>query len=351
VHPGAHASVSDVYNGWINALHRIGCDVHGYNLHDRIMFYEHAIMVNDQGEIAKQLDFEQAIRAAAFGVLSSAMVYWPDVVLVITGIFVPSDFLEVLRARRMKVVIIHTEQPYELDRELRAATAADLNLINDPLHLDKFRELGPPAYYQHHCYDPEIHHSGRSDYKADVSFIGTGFDSRIEFMEAVPWGDLDVMLAGNWIRLGDESPLRPYLFRPADAAEYDEGDTRVNLVDNQLTADIYRGSKSTFNLYRREGVGEGNVPIAIEHGVAMGPREVEAPMCGTLLLRQSRPEGDELLPMLPRFETPEELGEAAQWWAAHDDARQKVIDQSREVLADWTFENAARDLLRRLEAL
>ena len=38
VHPGPNFSVADVYTGWNEALAGLGCEIHGYNLDDRMRF-------------------------------------------------------------------------------------------------------------------------------------------------------------------------------------------------------------------------------------------------------------------------------------------------------------------------
>ena len=43
----------------------------------------------------------------------------------------------------MKVVLLHTESPYQDDEQLERAAHADVNLLNDPVNIDAYRELGP----------------------------------------------------------------------------------------------------------------------------------------------------------------------------------------------------------------
>jgi hypothetical protein len=43
--------------------------------------------------------------------------------------------LDLIRARGTKVVLIHTEEPYEHDRDITRAAHADVNIVNDPTHL------------------------------------------------------------------------------------------------------------------------------------------------------------------------------------------------------------------------
>ena len=53
----------------------------------------------------------------------------------------------------------------------------------------------------------------------DFAFVGTGYASRIAFMEAMDLAGLDVVLAGNWQQLAEHSPLHAHVAhdeRPLD---------------------------------------------------------------------------------------------------------------------------------------
>lgn len=221
-------------------------------------------------------------------------------------------------------MILHTECPYEDVNQLTGAAYADLNLINDPTNLDSFRMVCPNSHYLPHAYDPEVHTPGPAvaEYKSDVCFIGSGFPSRVDFLERVDWSGLDFLLAGTWHGLEPASPLVPYVAHPLDES-----------IDNDHAVEAYRSAKMSLNLYRTEACAP-----AYERGWSMGPREVELAATGTFFVRQPRGEGDELLPMLPTFSEPEELGELCRWWCNHDTERAEAARMAREALADFTFD-------------
>jgi spore maturation protein CgeB len=339
-HPGPSFSVADVYAGWREALTDLGVTVSAYNFDDRLTLYDAAYL--DTGIFAaggirqfrKALDPDQAILLAANGLLSACFQFWPDVVLLVSGFLLPSGMLDLIRSRRIRVVVLHTELPYELDRELELARHADLSLVNDPIHLDQFRQLGPAAYVPH-AYRPTVHHPGPPDPRlvCDFAFVGTAFQSRIDFLEAMDLDGLDVLLGGNWQRLADDAPLRKYLAHDVQEC-----------LDNTQTADVYRSAKVGLNLYRREGERDG-----LDVGWAMGPREVEMAACGLFFLRDPRPEGDELLPTLPTFTDPDQASRQLRWWLEHDRARETAAAKAREAIADRTFTANARQLLGLLD--
>jgi spore maturation protein CgeB len=338
VHPGPSFSVQDTYTGWVEALGDLGEQVIPFNLDERLTLFDNAYLRMSEKLMRKALTGDQAILLSVDGLYSTLYRMHPDVLFVISGFLIPHELLDLARFRGTKVVVMHTEEPYELTRELATAEHADLNLINDPVHIDRFRAVAPTGYMPH-AYRPAVHYSGAADpdLACDFTFIGTAFESRIQFFEAMQaaggFDGLDVLLGGNWQQLDEESLLRKYLGHDISAC-----------MDNSETARVYRSARAGLNLYRREA-DDGDTP----DGWAMGPREVEQAACGLFFLRDPRGEGDELFPMLPTFDGPEDAGEILRWWLDHEDQRRDAARRAREAVAERTFKHSAVSLLRLLE--
>lgn len=330
--PGPHFSVHDVYVGWCEGLSEYA-DVITYNLGDRLTFYDSALIEED-GSVKKALPSEKACELAVNGLYATLYKTKPDVLLAVSGFFYSAELLDLARSYGTKVVLLHTESPYEDARQLKLAPHADLNILNDPTNIETFREHAPTVYIPH-AYRPSTHHPGEPnpDMKADFAFVGTGYPSRIEWLEAMDLSGLDVLLAGNWQRLTEDSPLLPFVAHEADEC-----------LDNEQTAEVYRSAKVGLNLYRKEA----EHPDLVE-GWAMGPREVEMAACGMFFLRDSRPESDAVLPMLPSFTDSGEASELLRWYLDHEEARHKLAAQAREAVADRSFEKHAAELLRLLD--
>ena len=339
-HPGPQFSVHDVYEGWTEALRALGEQVFTFNLGDRLAFYDaahiEAGVTDAQGRTAmrKAMPREAAIETAANEILRPAFLCWPDVVLLVSAFFMPPYLLDVMRGRGMKVVLLHTESPYQDGEQLARAAHADVNLLNDPVNLAAYREHGPAAYMPH-AYRPAIHHPAAPGTEPgwDLSFVGTGFPSRIEFFSQMGLDGLAVKLAGMWMDLPADSPLRDWTATRDD-----------DCVDNADTADIYRRSRCGINFYRRE-----SEAAHAGEGVACGPREIEMAACGLWFARDPRPESDELFPMLPAYTTPQQAGELVRWYAAHPGYRETAAAAARGAAAGRTFEANARSLLRLLD--
>lgn len=332
-HPGPHFSVHDVYVGWVEALRDLGVDVIEYNLADRLTFYESALLEVAPGMMRRALNREQAVDLALNGLYSDLYRARPDVLLGISGFFLTPKLLDLARLSHTRVVLVHTESPYEDTRQLQLAGHADLNLVNDPVNIQAFADVAPSLYVPH-AYRPNVHHPGarRTDMASDLAFVGTGFASRIQFLDRMDLDGLDVLLAGNWQGLADDSKLRKFVAHNLDEC-----------CDNQTAADVYRSARASINIYRREA----QTPDLM-HGLAMGPREVEMAACGLFFLREPRGEGDQVLPMLPRVTGPEDASEKLRWYLGHDEERQRLAGQARDAIADRTFATNATSLLRLL---
>jgi spore maturation protein CgeB len=331
--PGPAFSVLDVCRGWEKGLAQAGCHVATFNFGDRLDFYTNAHVEKDGGYV-QAFSTQDAVQLAAKGIETACYELWPDLVVAISGFFLPPPLYELLRARGHKVALIHTESPYEDTRQMTRAALADVNIINDPTHLESFRAVNPKTWYLPAAYDPDVHHPGPPvpDLACDFGFVGTGFDSRVRFFEQVNWTGVDVALAGNWAETDDDSPLRKFLVH--DLAE---------CFPNEQAVGLYRSAKVSANLYRKEAQAPG-----LEQGWAMSPREVELASCGTFFLRESRPEGDEVLSMLPTFDGPDEFEAELRWWLTHDDERADRACQARAAVADRSFITNATALLRHL---
>lgn len=308
--------MSDVSRGWVRGLRECGVDVLDFNFDDRLDFYCDHPRVKDTHEAA--LLAAKGIEVACF---ESA----PDLVVIVSGFFVPPYTYDILRARGIPILLVHTESPYEDTKQALKADRASLNVLNDPTNLAMFPT---GTLYLPHCYDPDIHKPGPvdPDLASDFCFVGTGFPSRAEFLAAVDFDGIDVALAGNWKQAAE---LHQYVAHDLS-----------NCVDNEDAVRFYNSTKASANLYRKEALTDDS-----SDGWAMGPREVELAASGTFFLREPRPEGDELFPMLPTFTEPGDFGEQLRWWLAHDSAREAAASKAREAVADRTFPvNAAKAL-------
>jgi len=351
VHPllGPDFSVHDVFTGWYEALKELGVEVAPFNLNDRLVAFANALADTHQYDetghpIVKNMFTEEGVFYAAMEGLSHALLtFWPDVVLCVSGFFLNAGTMQLMRMRNFKIVMLCTEAPYQDSEQLERGQLADLVLLNDPVNLEMFREH-VPAEYMPHAYRPSLHRPRQGprnpELASDLCFIGTAFPSRVSFFELMDLDGIDVLLGGNeWGKLDPSSPL---------ARCVGSGLGEPDCVDNEQGVRLYQHAKTGINLYRREtSITEGWDGEAW----AMGPREVEMAACQLFFLRDKREEGNEVFPMLPVFDGPQDASEKLRWWLAHDRERERAAERARAAIADRTFENNAKRFLALAEKL
>jgi len=350
VHPGPEFSVADVFNGWRKAFEKQGHLVHVFNTNDRLSFYSQTSIPDFRSEdppckecgqprFKNAMTKEDAVVAAMQGLTHDLYTVSPHMVVFVSAFFTPAWVFDLIRQRRHKLVIIHTESPYQDDEQLMRSQYATLNLLNDPVNLEEYAQLAP-SMYMPHAYDPDIHYpatDGKKD--LDFSFIGTMFKSRMEFFEelftALDVSKMKIALGGAaWDGEHlDNSPLLRYVGHPRDEA-----------VDNLETANTYRRSRLGINFYRRE-----SEKAHYGEGWAIGPREVEMAACGIPWLRDPRGESDELFPFLPTFKTIEEAADLLRWYLTDEGRREELGLKARGSVEDRTFDNHAAMLMTEME--
>jgi spore maturation protein CgeB len=345
VHPGPDFSVADVYHGWLKALRKSGHQISTYNTNERLTFYGRALFEepasvpceHGRQEVRRAVKDGAGIAALATkGLLEECFLNPPDVVFFISAFFQPGDALQAIKDHGIKIVMLHTESPYQdTEQQLRGAYS-DLNLLNDPINIQSWRDLGMPVAYVPHSYDPDVHFPVYPRQPSiDFAFVGTSFLSRCEFFSAMNFDGLDVVLGGNaWDQIDAKFyGLYKYLGHQPDTC-----------VDNTEAARVYRMARTGINFYRREGEDEHQ-----GEGYSMGPREVEMAACGLFFLRDPRPESDEVFPMLPTFDGPQDAEEKLRWYCSHERERDDLADQANMAIADWTFTNRAKQVMHLME--
>jgi glycosyltransferase involved in cell wall biosynthesis len=350
VHPGPEFSVADVFDGWGKALQQLGHEIGVFNTNDRLSFLSQ-IELPDYSQPAyecghhprrRALTDDQAIYQAYEGLSHALYTFWPDLVVFVSAFYTRAATLQLVRSRNHKMVLLHTESPYQDEEQLLRAQFADLNLLNDPTNIKDYEDLGVPVEYMPHAYDPDKHYPRQgeldTEISSDFSFVGTVFPSRQEFFEEMfrlgAFNDMNLAFGGSgWgLERMDDSPLLQFLGHPRDQC-----------VDNSETARVYRNSRAGINFYRRE-----SEESHTGEGVSIGPREVEMAACGLPFLRDPRPETDQVFPFLPSYSSPEEAAEKLKWLLADENRRADLGLQAREAIKHRTFLNNAKQMMRLL---
>lgn len=359
------ASTRDVWMGVMKGLAANGVGVQSYDIFPRTSLFENFLGWVQEKEIpTPYLKSIPAPNVLAYEpTFLAAHYYGVDAVLFVSPQYAPMEVPELLKKDGFKVWGYFTEAPYE--DHIDASQKADkftACFVNDLNSVARWRAFNPNTHYLPHSYDPEKHFpwwdapEGRAPRKdpknghQHVTYVGSGFSRRQRYLEAVDWSGIDLRVYGYWPLLrppeteqrqeyfkdvapAHESPLAPYV--------------RENIIDNAMTARIYRGSAIGINLHRTERWNN-NSDIVIDEGEAysMGPRAVELAACGTFQISDHRPEiVDVFGDTVPIHRSPDELGRLVRKHLTDPVRAQELAVQQREAIKERTFANTMRRVL------
>ena len=340
LHPGASFSTADVFNGIDRELRAQGHTVVEYALSDRLTMagswlhwsWEHSTKVAERPTPA------DTMYLASIGALERALRHGVDIVLSVSSMFFHPDALLLMKRAHLKLGVLFTESPYDDEWQLKMAPHLNICWTNERASLPKFREVQPNSYYWQQAYD-DYHNVGEAVDEAvashDVVFVGTGFIERIDMLRGVDWSGIDLGLYGSWDLLGSRNRLRRWL--------------KGGVIDNRLTAALYRQAKIGLNLHRTS-VGFGRDALHIEHAESINPRCYELAACGRFFVSDYRAELDEIFgSIVPTFRTAKELEQLVRHYLQRDAEREDIASQLPGLVAKHTFKNRVAEMVQHLE--
>jgi glycosyltransferase involved in cell wall biosynthesis len=279
-----------------------------------------------------------------------ALRHMPDWVIVTSGMYFLPDAYIMMQRAGFAVATIFTESPYDDDQQMKVLPYTDVAFVNDRWSAEQFSDVHRQAHYLPHSYDPGKHYP--NDYPSvqaqvfaahapldeqtevpahDVVFVGTGFRERLELLAAVDWTGIDLGLYGSYDLLEDmpevAAKLKPYL--------HDE------IIDNDVTASLYRNAKIGLNMHRRSrGFGMEASLITAAHST--NPSLFELAACGVFTISDYRPEVQEIFgDLVPTFTTPDDLESQIRRWLGDEAGRVAVSSQLPRAVERHTFADRA----------
>ena len=347
VHPGAQTSTADVADGLYYGLEQHGIDLVRYRLDHRIDRSHRWLHYNWRRTKKKNASLERPTTGdifyqAGIGALEMALRHQVDAVFVVSAMFLHPDVIVLMKRAGLRVVVLFTESPYDSEKELAIAKLVDGCWTNERSSVDAFEAVNCRSGYLAHAWHPVKHLAGLfasdGDVPAhDVVFVGTAFEERIDFLNAIDWTGVDLGLYGNWEVLGSRHPLRKHL--------------KGAQVDNATAAALYRRAKIGLNLYRTS-VGFGKGTTKITHAESLNPRAYELARCGAFHLSHHRAEvADVFGDLVPTFETPAEASALIRTWLADDVGRARVQLQLPACVAESSWVARAATVIGDLQSL
>lgn len=344
---GAGSSIKDVENGVVEGLRAHGVHTARYALDYRLgasesylRWYHEQVKAADP-QAAEPTDQEIQLHALQ-DVIARALAHDVDWVLLVSGMFVPVAFLDLLQRAGLPVALLATESPYDQAHELRWAAHADLVWTTERSSVPAFARVQPQTHYLKHAWRPSVHGvrgTGLPDVDVpahDVVLVGSCFDERLELLEAIDWSGIDLGLYGNWERVSDGSPIRRFV--------------RESVIDNAKAAALYRRAKIGLNLYR-ESIGWAPGAARIAHAESLNPRGYELAACGCFHLCQARAEVLEVFgETVPTFTTVAECEALIRRWLSDDAGRATLAAQLPLAIAGDTWQARGAQMVDDLTA-
>lgn len=358
VDPGASWSTADVCAGLCYGLTSHGVDVRLYKLAARIdnagaylhstwrrmkkLAAQQAATTGTPAPALERPTKDEIFYQAGIFALEAALRQSVDAVLIVSAMFFHPNVIHLMKRAGLKVFILFTESPYDLEKELDRARLVDGVWTHERSVVDAFTAVNPCTGYLRHGWHPERHlpgpQPGDDQVPAhDVVFIGSAFRERVEWFEAIDWTGIDLGLYGTWDELPRRSPLRAFV--------------KGAQVDNRVAAALYRRAKVSLNLYR-QSIGWGKDAPRIAHADSLNPRAYELAACGAFHLSDDRAEVREVFgDLVPTFRTPTEAAALMRVWLADDARRRRIAEQLPACVAESSWRQRAATVIGDLEGL
>lgn len=347
LHPGASWATADVAQGLQYGLKYHGVQLVHFRLDQRITMAHKLLHIMWRQKKKEQPDLPKPHRAdvmyqAGVGALEMALREKVDAVLIVSGMLLHPDVVIMMKRAGLRVVVLFTESPYDLAKELLFAKLVDGCWTNERTSVKDFAKVNPNAGYLPHGWHPERHgltndHDDVDVPAHDVVFVGTGFHERITWFNSIDWTGIDLGLYGNWKGLGLNKQVRALV--------------KGECLDNHKTAALYRRAKIGLNLYRTS-MGWGKGAPAIMYAESLGPRAYELAACGLFHLSSDRKEVKEVFgDLVPTFTTPTEAAALIRLWLADPAGRARIAEQLPACVAEMSWVSRAKTVIGDLQTL
>jgi hypothetical protein len=331
VHPGASWATHDVHMGVVEGLRTLGVQLSEFRLDGRIertngfLHYLWRKQKREQPELKwPKPTPTDVLYQASQGLVERALERGCTDILVVSAMFLLPDRLELARRAGLRVWLLCTETPYDIDQELRVAKLAHGVWTHERTALDRFAAVSPRAGYLPHAWRDGIHNgtSAQIPDGPDVLFCGSFFKERIEWFEQVDWSGINLHLYGIADGLSKHSPIRQY-FKGA-------------IVPNDQLPRLAQSSKIVMNIFR----------ATTERAESLNPRCYEMAASGVCMVSDTRAElvekfGD----AVPTFSTPTEASTLIRDLIHDPQRREQCARVAAQSVAHDTWTHRAQQII------
>ena len=336
VHPGASWATHDVHVGVVEGLKANGVEVVEWRLDGRMAMAHNWLhylwrqqkKVRAKDEVWAKPNQADAIHHATIGLVERALEARITDVLIITAMFIPLARIELMRRAGLRVWLLCTESPYQMDSELIAAAACHGVWTNERSSVSQFASVQPNAAYLRHAWREGVHDILPTDdaTDCDVFFCGSMFAERIAWLSAVDWTGINLHLYCRPQDLPVRSVLRKYL--------------RGGVTPNKIMITLAKRSKIALNLFR----------AATVTAESLNPRCYELSAAGVCVVSDHRAEYAAKFPDAPIVTTPAEASAMLHSLLADQPRRATIAAAMRAAVAQDVWRVRAQELLGQLTA-
>ncbi|MBO2943993.1 glycosyltransferase [Paenibacillus sp. F411] len=275
-------------------------------------------------------------------VASAAAGCRPDVMIVLDGMFLPTDQVDQVRSMGIPTAVWMTDDPYYADMSAGWVMHYDYVFTLEKNCVAYYQNLGCPrvAYLPFAAYPGHYRPIPKpTAFRRQVSFIGTAYPKRIEFFSPImeELMKFDMHINGNW---WERLP------------GYSRYGTRIEMnkwMGPAETADVYNSAKIVVNLHRAFDDAAINQNTSRIQAASPNPRTFEIGACGTLQLCDEREDlasfytpGVEM----DTFRSPAELLEKIAYYVANEPLRKEIALRGLErTLKEHTYAHRLERML------
>lgn len=348
----------DFFYGCGDALKILGHEVYPYELKDRLNWYKKAVEHFIEGS-GQRVSINQIYSIACQGLITSVAHFWPDLVIYITGQYIPPWVPGLIRERfkGIKQAVWYTESPYQIAYEIQRAPLFDYVFTCDKVCESIYKKFNKNSYYLPAAYNSnyewgvEFKRWEKIIYTPDLFFVGSEVPGRLEFLRELASfisGKIDFKLFGVFptIESGGAPELEPF-FVPITISKHE-------------VMRYYRGAKIVLNHFRKNEskrilnnrrTGEYEIQEVVSF--SLSPRIYEVFAAGGFLLSDYRAEIDELFPNedkgLATFENAKDCAEKIIYYLENAEKREKIAQKGHEKIKGNSYVDRVEKMLRIIE--
>ncbi|WP_249435735.1 glycosyltransferase [Paenibacillus sp. Marseille-Q4541] len=267
----------------------------------------------------------------------------PDLVLVLDGMYFPTEQVDAIRNQGIRTAVWLTDDPYYTDMTLNTAPHYDYVFTLELNCIELYQNYGCQEvhYLPFGAYLPQFHpNTFPTQHRRDISFIGSGYWNRINYFSPILPQIMSYQTVFNgiwWDRL----------------PKFEKYKHKIELnrwMNPEETKDVYNGTKIVLNMHRsHEDDSINNNSLKIP-AFSPNPRTFEISACATLQLTDARQDLSRFYTPgveIETYETASEMMDKIEYYLANEDKRREVALRGFErTWKEHSYNNQIHTLLQ-----